>query len=121
MRLGVTIRCAYWLLLGFLYVLSVSGSLACSQPPKISLSYTWPPNALVTVNYNSSAVLGELQTVVTSWNNGLAGISLSSAATSCNPPQFTFGSGTASIHLTVGTIPAQCPASAGNGERAFIR
>ena len=108
MRLRRSMKYACLLLIGSLLGLfSVSVSSACTAPPKTTISYSWSAGAVVTVNYdstvNSSTILSELQAVVTSWNTALAA---SLAATACNPPQFTFGSGNASIHLTYGVIPA---------------
>jgi hypothetical protein len=107
MRYGRSMKYAC-LLIGLFGLFSASVSSACTAPAKSTITYSWSAGAVVTVNYdstvNSSTILSELQAVVTSWNAALAG-SLGSYATSCNPPQFTFGSGNASIHLTYGPIP----------------
>jgi hypothetical protein len=102
------------LLIGLvLGLFSASASSACTNPPRTSIGISWPAGAVVTVNYNSSTILSATQSVVTSWNAALAG-SLGSYATACNPPQFTFGSGNASIHLIYGTIPTNLLPAAGS-------
>jgi hypothetical protein len=104
--------CLRYMCLLLLGLLAASISSACTQPPILSRTYSWSPGALVVVNHNDADITSELQTAMTSWNVGLT--TLAGGATACDPPQFIFSSGNASINLTVGTIPAQLTDPGGN-------
>ncbi len=79
-------------------------SLACTAPPTLTITYSWPMSAYVTI-YNSGVPLGDLQTAINNWNyefnNGLS-------SSVCNAPQFTFNAGSGqTIFFRYGSVPQQ--------------
>jgi len=71
-------------------------SFACSTPPRLTITYSWPANFTVGVNSNN-VPSGPVSTAMYNWNTGL------SAA--CYAPILVVGPSTLEINMNYGSIP----------------
>jgi hypothetical protein len=88
-------------------------SYACSQPPVLTITYTWPPNLLVGIIVNN-VPNGTVSTAYTNWN-----IAMATPVAICSPT-FVLSSGEpGTIKMSYAPIPP--PANCPSGQTCYTR
>lgn len=84
---------------------------ACSTPPTLTITYSWPPSAQVGV-VNSTVPSAAVSTALSNWNNGLLAY--------CNSPTLFNGAfGNSQINMSFGYLPP--PSNCPSGSTCYTR